>query len=96
MEVPAARYQRSARGYQKDPPPWDYEPGAEVVRLNSKGCVHYRQQRYFVCEALAGEPVALDRLEQRILVRYRQTYVREIDVESGRTRPLATRRASFA
>jgi transposase InsO family protein len=96
MEVPAARYQRSARGYQKDPPPWDYEPGAEVVRLNSKGCVHYRQQRYFVCEALAGELVALDRLEQRILVRYRQTYVREIDVESGRTRPLATRRASFA
>ena len=96
MEVPAARYQRSARGYQKDPPPWDYEPGAEVVRLNSKGCVHYRQQRYFVCEALAGEPVALDRLEQRILVRYRQTYVREIDAESGRTRPLATRRASFA
>jgi transposase InsO family protein len=96
MEVPAARYQPSARAYQKDPPPWDYESGAEVVRLNSKGCVHYQQERYFVCEALAGEPVALDRLDERILVRYRQTYVREIDVQSGRTRPLATRQAGSA
>jgi transposase InsO family protein len=88
MAVPAERYQPSGRVYQESPPRWEYESGADVRRLNSKGCVKYRSERYFVCEALAGEEVAVETLGERILVRYRQTYVREIEVETGRTRPL--------
>jgi transposase InsO family protein len=88
MAVPAQRYQPSPRVYQDNPPAWEYESGAEVRRLNSQGCVKYRSQRYFVCEALAGEQVAVERLQGRVLVRYRQTYVREIEIETGRTRPL--------
>ena len=88
MAVPAQRYQPSQRVYRDNPPPWEYESGAEVRRLNSKGCVKYRSQRYFVCEALAGEEVVVETLQERILVRYRQTYVREIEVETGRTWPL--------
>jgi transposase InsO family protein len=88
MEVPAQKYQPSQRQYRDNPPQWEYESGTEVWRLNSKGCVKYLSQRYFVCEALAGEQVAVERLKERILVRYRQTYVREIDIETGRTRPL--------
>jgi transposase InsO family protein len=88
MAVPAQRYQPSPRAYRDPPPCWEYERGAEVRRLNSKGCVSCGSQRYFVCEALAGEEVAVERLQGRVLVRYRQTYVREIEIETGRTRPL--------
>lgn len=88
MEVPAQRYQPSSRQYRENPPSWEYENGAEVQRLNSKGCVRYRSQRYFICEALAGEEVVVEKLQERVLVRYRQTYVREIEIETGRTRPL--------
>ena len=89
MAVPAERYRPSQRVYRDNPPPWEYESGAQVQRLNAKGCVKYRSERYFVCEALAGEEVAIEPLQERILVRYRQTYVREIEVATGRTRPLA-------
>jgi len=88
MAVPAQHYRPSQREYRENPPDWEYESGALVRRLNSKGSVKYRSERYFVCEALAGERVVIESLQGRILVRYRNTYVREIDLSSGRTRPL--------
>lgn len=88
MAAPAQRYRPSPRLYRENPPRWEYESGAQVHQLNSKGCVKYRSERYFVCEALAGEEVVVEALKERVLVRYRQTYVREINIETGRTRPL--------
>lgn len=88
MEVPAARYRRSARMYQERPRKWTYAEREVVRKLNSKGCVKYRGERHFVCEALRGEEVCLEELSGRVLVRYRQTYIREIDPNTGQTRAL--------
>ena len=85
MEVPAQRYHDSAQAYQAHPPEWIYEEGKVVKALNSQGCLDYEQHRYFVCEALAQERVCVDRIEGKLLVRYRQTYIREIDILSGRS-----------
>jgi len=85
MEVPAQRYQDSPRAYQSHPPEWVYEEGKLVKQLNTQGCLDYEQRRYFVCEALAQERVCVDRIDSKLLVRYRQTYIREIDILSGRT-----------
>ena len=85
MEVPAQRYHDSPRAYQPQPPEWIYEEGKVVKRLNTQGCLDYEQRRYFVCEALAQEPVCVDRIGGKLLVCYRQTYIREIDLLSGRT-----------
>jgi transposase InsO family protein len=85
MEVPAQRYHDSPRAYQSQPPEWVYEEGKVVKQLNTQGCLDYEQRRYFVCEALAEEPVCVDRIGGKLLVRYRQTYIREIDILSGRT-----------
>jgi hypothetical protein len=85
MEVPAKRYHPSPRAYRPQPPEWEYEGGKLVKRLNTQGCLEYGQRRYFVCEALAGERVCVDRIENKLLVRYRQMYIREIDILSGRT-----------
>jgi transposase InsO family protein len=88
MQVPAERYRASTREFQRRPAAYDYGAGAQLYRLNSKGCATYGRRRYFVCEALAGQEVALEPFRERILVRYRTTYVREIDVRTGATRPL--------
>jgi transposase InsO family protein len=88
MAVPADKYRPSARLFRRNPPQWDYEDGLVVKRLDCKGCAAYRSRRYFICEALAGEDVVIEPFRDRVLVRYRNTYVREIDVRTGSTRSL--------
>ena len=88
MEVPAQRYQSSPKAYESHPREWEYATGMEVTRLNSEGFVTLGARRYFVCEALAEQRVGTERLENKVLVRYRQHWIREIDLLSGRTSAL--------
>jgi transposase InsO family protein len=88
MEVPAQHYHASSRAYDPQPPEWEYEPGMEVKALNSEGFLEYQHQRYFVCEALAQQPVGTQRIENQLLVKYRNAWIREIDIMSGRTSAL--------
>jgi hypothetical protein len=48
--------------------------------------LYYRQQRYFVSEALAEECVRVDELEGKLLVTFRHTTVREIEINTGKSR----------
>ncbi len=59
-----------------------------VKRLNTQGCLYTAGRYYFVCEALAEEQVGIESFEDKILVRYRHMYVREIDLRRRRTRAL--------
>ena len=93
MGVPAVRYNRSARQYQEQPAQWEYATGMTVRRLNTQGCLEYRRRRYFVCEALAGERVALEEAADKVLVSYRHMYIREIDPALGSTRALVLPKA---
>jgi len=88
LEPPATRYQPSARAYNPRPPAWEYPENAEVRRLNTQGCLDWQRGRLFVCEALAGQRVQIEPIDRLLLIRYRDTYVREIDLETGRSRPL--------
>lgn len=85
MQPPAARYRPSPRPYQPHPPEWIYDAGAPVRRLSSHGCLCWQSQYYFVCEALAGRFVQLDELDGRLLVRFRNTHVRDIDLRARTT-----------
>jgi hypothetical protein len=76
----------SARIYQAEPPEWDYPKGSEVRRLNTWGCLEWEGRRWFLCEALAGRWVGVESMGRLLLVRYRRTYVREIDRLQGVTR----------
>jgi len=95
MKTPASCYEPSPRLYQADPPRWEYEVGAEVKKLNSAGCLYVRRRHFFVCEALANEEVCLELLGDLLLVRFRSYYVREINVETGRTRALAVSKRRY-
>lgn len=88
MKRPTERYRASARPYQAEPRPWEYARGSLVRRLNAGGCLDWEGQRWFVCEALAGRWVQVERVENLLLVSYRHMYVREIDRQQRCTRPL--------
>jgi transposase InsO family protein len=87
-KTPGEVYQPvNLRAYQEQPHEWEYSGGV-VKQLNTQGILYYRQQRYFVSEALASEWVRVDELEGRLLVTFRHMTVREIDLRTGQSRAI--------
>ena len=85
MKTPGEVYQAvNLRPYQEQPREWEYTGGV-VKRLNTQGMLYYRQQTYFVSEALASEGVRIDELDGKLLVTFRHMTVREIEVGTGRS-----------
>jgi hypothetical protein len=93
LRPPATCYTASPRRYVADPPPWVYPAGLNVRRVDHAGCISEAGRRYFVCQALATHGVGCQRFDQRLLVRFRHLYIREIDLQTGRSRPLLGRTA---
>ena len=79
MKTPASLWHPSERRYQGNPPAWEYEAGAEVRRLGGAGQMTLQGRRWEISKALAGEWVRLIRIEERILVYYCRSLVRELD-----------------
>lgn len=85
MKTPGEVYKPvNLRPYQEQPREWEYT-GGTVKRLNTQGMLYYRQQRYFVSEALASECVRVDELDGKLLVTFRHMTVREIEVRTGKS-----------
>jgi hypothetical protein len=59
--------------------------GAEVRKLADQGQLRVAGRRWEISRALAGEWVKLVRLEQRILVYYCRSLVRELDLSHQRS-----------
>ena len=86
METPSTRWRPSEKRFEPEAQPWRYPEGMEVRRLNEAGCLAVEGRHWFVCEALAGEPVGLERLPlETIAVRYRDMYIRELDLAQRTT-----------
>jgi transposase InsO family protein len=86
QKTPAEVYQAvNLHAYQEQPRTWEYSGGV-VKRLNQQGQLYYRQQTYFVSEALAAERVRVDELDGKLLVTFRHMTVREIDLRTGQSR----------
>ena len=85
MKTPAAVWSKSGRGYQANPPAWEYEPGAVVRKLAPQGQLNLEGRRWEISRALAGEWVQLVRVERRILVYYCRSVVRELDLPTQRS-----------
>ena len=85
MKTPATVWSKSGRSYQANPPAWGYEAGAEVRKLAGQGQLSVAGRRWEISRALAGEWVRLIRIENRILVYYCRTLVRELDLPHQRS-----------
>jgi hypothetical protein len=85
MQTPATVWHRSERRYDPNPPCWEYEEGSEVVKVAPEGYIRVDGRRWEISRALAGEWVQLIRVEERILVYYCRSLVRELDPLSHRS-----------
>jgi len=85
MCTPASIWKPSLRKYDPNPPAYEYGPGAEVRRISVDGDLYVDSCRWTISLALASEQVELKRLDQRILVYYCRTLVREIDLRTQRS-----------
>jgi transposase InsO family protein len=85
MDVPSARYRPSPRPFNPYPPEWEYPEGSDIRRVNPPGSLHYRGRRYHVSKALVNEWVWCREIENRLLVTYRHMYIRQIELDTGRT-----------
>jgi transposase InsO family protein len=83
MKTPASVWHRSARRYEPNPPAWQYPEGAEVRRLESNGRLLLDGHRWQVAGPLAEQLVQLVRVDQRVLVFYCETLIRELDLTPG-------------
>jgi transposase InsO family protein len=79
MKTPAAVWQRSQKNYQAQPKRWEYAEGAEVRKVCGQGQLTVEGRRWEISRALADEWVELVRIDQRILVYYCRSLVRELD-----------------
>src|SRR5271169_2515396 len=85
MQTPASRWQPSARAYDPQPRRWEYPAGAHVRRLDGDGKLNAFGRNWNIAQALRREWVQLLRLEERVLVFYCRTAVRELDLSSQRS-----------
>jgi transposase InsO family protein len=84
-QTPARVWHPSARRYDPHPPQWQYPNGAEVQRLGANGQLKLQGRWWQVSGALAGEAVQVVRVEDRALVYYCQSLIREIDLAEQRS-----------
>ena len=85
MKTPAAVWSKSARPYQPNPPSWEYEAGADVRKISTQGHLRAAGRRWEISRALVGEWVQLIRVDERILVYYCRSLVRELDLLAQRS-----------
>jgi putative transposase len=85
MKTPASVWQPSSRQYHPNPPPWVYPAGARTLKVDCQGTIDLKGQRWRIGKTLAGERVLIQQVEQRWLVFYCSTLVREIDPQAQRS-----------
>jgi len=79
MQTPVSRWQPSPRRYDPNPPRWQYPEGAKVLKVDCQGKIDVKGTRWKISRALAGDGVRLQPIENRTLVYYCNTLMREID-----------------
>jgi transposase InsO family protein len=85
METPASQWRPSAKRYDPNPPTWEYPDGSRVLKVDCDGKIKLQRQHWFISLALSGEYVQLVTIEQRVLIYYCSTLIRELDPPNQRS-----------
>jgi transposase InsO family protein len=79
MRTPATLWQPSLHRYDPHPPRWEYPTGAWVLKVDCQGKLDIKGRKWAINQSLAGEWVQVVRVEQRMMVFYCSTLIRELD-----------------
>src|ERR1700685_638710 len=85
MRTPASLWHPSPRRYDPHPPRWEYATGSHVLKLDGEGKLKTCGSHWNISKALRGEWVQLEQVQQRVLVYYCRTLIRELDLENQRS-----------
>jgi putative transposase len=100
-DVPASRYQPSARPMPRRLLPLEYPGHLELRRVSTIGQISWRNALIFVSEALAGEDVGLEEVDDGLwTIRFASVVLGRFDERHRRIHPIAAitagRSASYA
>jgi hypothetical protein len=79
MQTPATMWKPSPHRYGPHPSRWEYPAGAWVLKVDCQGKIEIKGKKWKINRSLAGEWVQVIRVEQRIMVFYCTTLIRELD-----------------
>jgi hypothetical protein len=85
MQTPATLWRPSLRRYDPHPPRWEYPQGAWVLKVDCQGKLDIQGNKRKISRALAGEWVQVVPVEQRMMVFYCTTLMRELDAGTRKT-----------
>lgn len=100
--VPASRYQPSPRALPRRLPPLEYPGHCEIRRVSTIGQISWDGAPLFLCEALAGEDVAFEEIDDGLwTIRFASVVLGRFDERHRHVQPIAAftpggRSASFA
>lgn len=84
MDVPASRFNPSPRPYPEKEPVIEYAPHLEVRLVSPQGYIKFHSLKLFLGEALCGERVALEAVDDRIwALHYSGFELARLDERSG-------------
>lgn len=92
MKTPAQLYRRSTRRFSKVAEAFEYPKDYFVRSVQRNGCIKWNGTRRFVSEALAGEKIGLEKIDDRtIRLWYCEVAIAEMDnLVASSLRPTAS------
>ncbi len=78
MQTPAIAWRTSGRRYDQHPKAWEYPEGAWTSKVDCQGTIDIQGRRWRIGKTLAGERVHIQPVEERFLIFYCSTLVREL------------------
>ena len=88
MKVPSECYSVSSKKYNPKPRAFEYGDDVKVKKVDSHGMICEKGKRLFVSQALAGQHVAMQNIENLMLITFRNSTIREIDFDTTKTKAL--------
>lgn len=91
MATPASLWKPSARTFPTCLTDWEYPASAHCLRLGGDGQLGWRGRRWEISNALRRQLVGIEQIEDRAIVYFCRTPIRELDLKTGRATPIVDR-----
>ena len=91
MQTPASRWQPSQRRFSQQIAEWEYPEPMQVFRLGQQGFLSWRSRKWAISAALATLPVGLEVIDDRAIVYFCRTPMRELDLATGASLPISSK-----
>jgi hypothetical protein len=88
MATPASRWRPSSRPFQAITREWQYPLSMPVLRLGGEGQLCWRGQRWESSRALRNQLVGIEVIDDRALVYFCNTPMRDLDLKTGTAAPI--------